>query len=103
VLDGLVGNGSVVADTFVINIRNSGSSATPTTSSTLVAQQEWVPQAVGSTGRQAIPVANTFIAPTSGVNTFAVFAARSGGTGQFTPLSPPSGVRELYVVYLGTV
>lgn len=103
VLDGLVGNGSVAGDTFVINIRNSGSSSGPTTASTLVAQQEWVPQTSGSGGRAPIPVSNTFIAPSSGLNTFAVFAARTGGSGVLTPLSPPSGVRELYVVYLGTV
>jgi hypothetical protein len=103
VLDGLVGNGSVTGDTFVVNIRNSGTSSGPTTASTLVAQQEWVPQTTGSGGRAPIPVGNSFIAPASGLNTFAVFAQRTGGSGIFTPLSPPSGVRELYVVYLGVV
>lgn len=103
VLDGLVGNGSVAGDTFVINIRNSGTSSGPSTGSTLVAQQEWVPQTAGSGGRAPIPVGNSFIAPASGANTFAVFAQRTGGSGIFTPLSPPAGVRELYVVYCGVV
>lgn len=103
VLDGLVGNGSVVGDTFLINIRNSGSSSTPTTASTLVAQQEWACQTVGTSGRGPLPVSNSFIAPATGLNTLAVFAARNLGAGVFTPLSPPNGVRELYVTYLGTV
>lgn len=103
VMNGLVSNGTVVNDVFAVNIRNSGSASTPTSASTLVAQQEWVPQAVGSLGRAPVPLAGSFIAPATGTNTFAFFAQRTAGTGVFTPLSPNVGVRELYVMYLGTV
>lgn len=99
VVNGLIGNGSVAADVFNINIRNSGSSSAPTASSTLVATQEWIATAAGTPGRTTIPVALSFIAPTTGLNTFGCFAVRSSGTGVYTPI----GTRELYVMYAGTV
>jgi hypothetical protein len=103
VMNGLVGNGSVVSDVFLLNIRNSGSSSAPTSSSTLVAQQEWTPQTAGTSGRSPIPLAGSFIAPATGLNTFAFFAQRTAGTGVFTPISPLAIARELFVMYLGAV
>ncbi len=102
-MTGLTGNLSVAGDIYLCNIRNSGSSSAPTTASTLVAQQQWTTQSLGSAGRVGIPLANTFIAPSTGLNTFGYFTARSGGTGSFTPVSPLNGIRELYVMYLGAV
>lgn len=103
IMNGLVGNSTVADDIYAINIRNSGSSSTPGSTSTLVAQQTWVPQAVGSLGRAPIPLAGSFIAPTTGINTFAFLAQRTSGSGVFTPLSPNVGPRELFVIYLGAV
>jgi hypothetical protein len=103
VMNGLVGNGTVAGDSYAINIRNSGSGTTPTSSSTLVAQQDWVPQGVGTLGRAPIPLAGSFIAPATGTNTFAFFAQRVSGTGLFTPVSPNAIARELFVMYLGAV
>ncbi len=103
IMNGLTGNLSVAGDVYLCNIRNSGSGGAPTTGSTLVAQQQWTSQSVGSVGRVGIPLANSFIAPSTGLNTFGFFAQRSSGTGAFTPVSPLNGVRELYVMYLGVV
>lgn len=99
VMNGLVGNGSVVADDYTIQIRNSGTSSNPTAASTLIAQTQWYVPATGSGGRGGIPFAGSFIAPATGLNTFGVSATRVAGTGVFTPV----GTRELYVMYLGTV
>lgn len=103
VMNGLVGNGSVAGDVYATNIRNSGSSTTPTASSMLVAQQSWVASAAGTAGRSPIPLAGSFIAPATGLNTLAFFAQRTGGTGVFTPISPAVIARELLVIYLGAV
>jgi len=103
IMNGLVGNASAAGDVYAINIRNSGTSSTPTAASTLVVQQSWVASAVGTAGRAPIPLAGSFIAPATGTNTFAFFAQRTGGTGVFTPLSPAVIARELFVMYLGTV
>jgi hypothetical protein len=99
VVNGLVGNGSVAGDVYNCNIRNSGSSSNPTSSSTLIAQLQWVVTAAGTTGRSPIPLMLSFIAPTTGTNTFMFSAVRNSGTGVFTPI----GLRELYVMYLGAV
>lgn len=99
VMNGLIGNGSVAADDYTIQIRNSGTSSNPTTSSTMVAQSQWYVPAAGTGGRTGIPLAGSFIAPATGLNTFGVSATRIVGTGAFTPV----GTRELYVMYLGTV
>lgn len=103
IMNGLTGNLSVAGDIFLCNIRNSGTATTPNASSTLVAQQLWTSPSSGSSGRVGIPLANSFIAPATGINTFAFFAQRASGSGVFTPVSPTNGVRELYVMYLGTV
>jgi len=100
VVNGLIGNGSVAGDVFAVNIRNSGSSSAPTSSSTLLCQQQWVCTVAGTSGRSAIPISQSFIAPSTGLNTFGVFAVRQSGTGVYTPDGTP---RELYVQYLGTV
>lgn len=99
VFNGLIGNGDTAADNYSLRIRNSGTSSNPTSSSTQIAQVNWYVPAAGTTGRGAIPLAGSFIAPATGTNTFGVSAARVVGTGVFTPV----GSRELYVMYLGTV
>jgi hypothetical protein len=104
VVNGLVGNGSVAADVYSIQIRNSGSASNPTSSSTLITQTEWYVPAVGTSGRDGITLSGSFIAPASGTNTFGVSATRVLGTGVFTPVvGPGSNLRELYVMYLGAV
>jgi len=104
VVNGLVGNGTVTADVFSVQIRNSGSASNPTSSSTLITQTEWYVPAVGSSGRDGITLSGSFIAPASGVNTLGVSATRAVGSGVFTPVvGPGNSVRELYVMYLGAV
>jgi hypothetical protein len=104
VVNGLVGNGTVTADVYTVQIRNSGSASNPTSSSTLITQTEWYVPAVGSSGRDGITLSGSFIAPASGVNTFGVSATRAVGSGVFTPVvGPNNNVRELYVMYLGVV
>lgn len=104
VVNGLVGNGTVAADVFSIQIRNSGSASNPTSSSTLITQTEWYVPATGSSGRDGISLSGSFIAPSSGTNTFGVSATRVVGSGVFTPVvGPGNNVRELYVMYLGVV
>lgn len=103
VMNGLIGNCGTAGGIFLCNIRNSGSGSAPTASSTLVAQQQWTSTTTATASRVGIPLANSFIAPTSGLNTFAFFAQLVGGSGIFTPVSPTNGFRELYVMYLGVV
>lgn len=102
VMNNLMGGATVAGDLYEVKIRNSGSSSTPTTSSTLIAFSQWYCPAAGGVGQTTIPLACSFIAPANGVNTFAFFAVRAAGTGVFTPLSG-SASRELYVMYLGAV
>jgi hypothetical protein len=98
VYDGLVGNGSVVGDVFLLQIRNSGSASNPTISSTIVAQTEWGVVVTGTAGRAPLPLRNTFVASVTGVNTFGVSGLKTAGSGTFTPVtSSASGLRELYV------
>lgn len=103
IMNGLTGNAGVANDIYLCNIRNSGSTSTPTASSTLVAQQQWSSTTSGTPSRNGIPLAGTFIAPTTGLNTFAFFAQRISGTGAFTPVSGNTYQRELYVAYCGIV
>lgn len=105
IMNGLVGNGGAVADSYSVQLRNSGAPANPTSASTLVAQSEWYCPAVGSAGRGSIPLAGSFIAPANGINTFGLSYFRIAGTQNFTPVSPSltGAVRELYVMYLGLV
>lgn len=103
-LNGLHGNGNVVADLFEVRIRDSGSASAPTTGSTLIAAAGWYCAATGGPGRTLIPVSETFVSGSTGTHTLGVFAVRLAGTGIFTPASPAGGTgRELYVVSLGTV
>lgn len=99
VVNGLQGDGTVVGDLFNVYIRDSGSASDPTPSSTQIAHSRWECAATGSGGLTTIALAQSFIAPSTGVHTFGVSAARSAGTGTFTPVN----TRELYVMYLGTV
>jgi hypothetical protein len=96
-LNGLIGNASVASDVYTLQLRDSGTSSNPTSSSTLIAQSEWEAPASGSSGRNSIPLSMTFQAASSGVHTFGMSATRVLGTGVFTPL----GTRELYVFDLG--
>lgn len=103
---GLHGNCGVASDIYSIQIRDSGSASNPTTSSTLVAQVQWTSTTSGSLSRLPIPLANTFIASSTGTHTFGVSATRLSGTGAFTPEPPnangtPQFIRELFVMYLG--
>lgn len=97
IVNGLIGNGSVVADQYTIQIRDSGNSGNPTSGSLLVAQAEWEPQVTGSGGRISIPDSFAYVAAGSGLHTLGVSAVRVSGTGIFTPV----GIRQLYVVDLG--
>jgi hypothetical protein len=100
-MNGLVGNGTT-PDVYQVQIRDSGSTSNPTSSSTLVAQGQWFCPATGSGGRQSIPLAGTFLASSGGVHTFGMSSMRLSGTVAFTPEAPPGGgVRELFVVDLG--
>lgn len=105
VMNGLIGSPSASGDTFTVRIRDSGTSSTPTTSSTVIAEDTWHSPAAGVSGRQPIPLNGTFIAGGSGTHTVAFFAVRTGGTGTFTPISAVNDggslSRELYVVDLG--
>lgn len=108
VMLGLHGNCGTAGDIYSIQIRNSGSSSNPTTSSTIVAQSQWTSTTTGSASRVPVPVANTFIAPTTGLNTFGISAVRLAGSGAFTPQPPNANgatqyYRELFVMYMGVV
>lgn len=104
VIDGLLGNGSVVADFYALRIRDSGSSSAPTAASTVVAESSYYVAATGSGGRNGASFQGTFFVSTAGVHTIAFFAQRIGGTGVFTPVSGFSGAnRELYVMAIGSV
>ena len=102
-MNGLIGNAGVAGDEYMLQIRDSGSSSNPTASSTLVAQTQWSSQTAGAPGRIPIYLANSFIASSTGTHTFGFSSTKIGGTGPFTPVSPASLVRELFVVYLGAV
>jgi hypothetical protein len=96
-LDDAIGNGSVAADVFTVQIRNSQSASNPTSSSTLVAQTEFYASAIGTAGRTGLVLGAPFECTVAGSNTFGVSATRQSGTGVFTPV----GSRWLYVVDLG--
>lgn len=105
---GLHGNCGVANDIYSLQIRDSGSASNPTASSTLVAQAQWTSTTTGSLSRLPIPLANTFIASSTGLHTFGFSATRTSGTGAFTPEPPNANgatqfIRELFVTYLGTV
>lgn len=105
---GLHGNCGVANDIYSLQIRDSGSSSDPTSASTLVAQAQWTSTASGSLSRLPIPLANTFLASSSGLHTFGFSATRISGTGAFTPEPPNANgatqfIRELFVEYCGTV
>lgn len=105
IMNGLVGNAGVAADVYTLQIRNSGTSSNPTSSSTLVAQSEWYGAVAGSGGRQGIVLQGSFIAPATGTNTFGMSSTRVAGSGSFTPVTAgnAAAVRELFVIYLGAV
>lgn len=96
-LNGLIGNGSVVADNFTIQIRDSQSASNPTAASTQIAMSEWYVSATGSAGRGSISVGQSFLCTVTGTHTFGVSATRLAGTGVFTPV----GTRELFVEDMG--
>lgn len=102
IMNGLGLSGSVASDVFRVNIRNSGSSSTPTSGSTLIATTQYIVPAAGGTGQQTLLLGESFLAPVTGTNTFGMFTVRQTGTGVGTPISIGTQ-RELYVMYLGTV
>lgn len=100
-LTGLIGNATLL-DIYALRVRDSGSTATPTTSSTAVIDQAWENIAAsGSSGRANIPMQDTFIASSTGTHTLAFFSQRVSGSGAFTPLAPAgnsgTGARKLWV------
>lgn len=103
VMTGLVGNAGAAGDTYVVRIRDSGSTSAPINTSALVAEQEWVAQASGSLGRTPIPLEDTFISGSTGTHTLGFFAKCTIGSSNFTPLSPPTLPRRLYVYDVGNV
>lgn len=94
VYDGLIGNGTASGVEYAIQIRNSGTSSTPTSASTLIAQTNWSCAAAGTIGRTPIPLRLTFVAASTGINTFGLSATAPSGV--FTPVSS-STAREFYV------
>jgi hypothetical protein len=84
---------------YRLQIRNSGTASNPTSASTSVALAEYVVPAAGGTGQQTVALASSFLAPSTGPNTFGMSVTRLSGTGTGTPLFS----RELYVMYLGVV
>lgn len=97
VLEGTLGNGSVVGDIFNVQIRDGGASAPTTASPLLPGQTQWVCLAVGTPGRTPVVLEITFTVASSGVHTLGLFYNRTSGTGVFTPVPAPSGTRRLYV------
>lgn len=104
VMNGLIGNGAA-GDVYSCQIRNSGTSSNPTSASTLICNSEWYCPVAGTGGRGVIALSGSFIAPSTGVNTFGMSYFRVVGSGNFTPVSGnvSGAVRELYVAYLGAV
>ena len=97
IIDGLVGQGSVAADSYSLTIRNSQSASNPTSSSARVAYSEYYVPVAGSPGWDGAGFSFPFQCVVGGVNTFGFSVTRNSGTGTFTP----AGTRALYVVDLG--
>lgn len=102
-LDGLIGNCGVAGDIYTLQIRDSGSSSAPTSSSLLVASTQWTSTQAGTPSRVPIPLRNTFVASSSGIHTFGFSSLRTVGSGSFTPEPVPNLFRELYVEDLGGI
>lgn len=96
-LNGYIANGSIAADAYSIQIRDSQSSSNPTSASTQIAMTNWYCPAAGTTGRGAVPLSQSFLCTVTGTHTFGVSATRIGGTGVLTPV----GTRELLVEDMG--
>ena len=93
---GVVLNGSVASDTFVLRVRDGGAS-TPTAASTQVGRDiAYSVSAVGTPGRQTFNATGTFTAA-AGTRTLAPFLLRTAGTGVVTPVND----REFYVEDIG--
>ena len=86
-------SGTVTGDRFAVRIRNGGAS-TPTSASTLVADDAFVVQSASN----ACDVSKTFV-PGAGTQTLSVFAVRLSGTGTVQLV----GGCELYVEHVGDV
>lgn len=96
VYSGVVLNGSVASDTFVLRVRDGGAS-TPTASSTQLGRDiPFSVAAVGTPGRQAPFATGTFTAA-AGTRTLSPFLLRTAGTGVCTPVND----REFYVEDIG--
>jgi hypothetical protein len=103
VVNNLLCGATVANDVYALRVHNSGSSSNPTSGSTTIAQSDWLCVNTGGAGETTVPLAGSFIAPATGINTFGLSMQRIAGTGVGTPLSPSSASRELYVMYLGVV
>ncbi len=98
IVNGLLGS-STAGELYKFNIRDSGSSSAPISSSTLVAATQWYCPATGGTGQAGMQLQGTFTAGATGVHTIGVFCVRLAGANTCTPV----GARELYVMATGTV
>jgi hypothetical protein len=84
---------------YVTRIRNSESATTPTTSSTLIAEDTKHMGEASTGGRQTIHVTHTFTVSTSGTHTFSVFTI-SPESAVLTPIAAAVS-RELYIEDIG--
>lgn len=84
---------------YVTRIRNSESSSTPTTASTLIAESTNHMGEAGTGGRQSIFASHTFTVSTSGTHTFSVFTI-SPESAVLTPIAAAVS-RELYIEDIG--
>jgi hypothetical protein len=98
ILNNMLVGTTVTNDAYALRIRNSGTSSNPTSASTQIAQSQWYAPGAGGAG-ETVYVSGSFIAPTTGLNTFGFSAQRLAGTGVLTPVN----ARELFVMYLGAV
>jgi len=101
VVNGIRLNGTVANDVVACRIRYNSGSSTPTSSSTLCADNQFPLPTTGSTGATSMPLQGTFV-PGAGVQTLAMFIVRTFGTGLVTPSATAAGAaRELFVIDLG--
>jgi len=101
IIDNLKGGGTAANDLFALRIRWRSDATTPTAADTIVAENPWIVTVTGGGGQAGCSFAGEFVATVTGTNTLAFLAAKSAGTGTFTPISSALG-RQLYVIAMGT-
>lgn len=98
IINGLLGS-ATAGELYKFNIRDSGTSAAPVNTSTVVASTQWYCPATGGAGQSEVQLQETFTVGATGVHTIGVFCVRLTGANVCTPV----GTRELYVMATGTV